>query len=245
MTRRMSACSGCDGRSRTASTSVIRPGFHVRSRRASRSNVATHGFGTALAFCAAHDHVALPCRVARPVHQHRRREQRRQIVARHHEPLVLTRWKDVRSRRDRERTVVAKQHRRRRRTEMRQRDERTAIVANGESGEIPTRRRQRRFTEIAMDDAQLRSAIEEHAFADIGALQHRRRVFREIWFDDEWREMAGGDLRLQATSSDGLLQRPVNREFYRDIPVRGTTRTRVPAPVVGVNREREDIGRTH
>jgi len=128
---------------------------------------------------------------------------------------------------------------------MRERDERTAIVANRESRKVSTRRRQRRFTEIAMNDAQLRPAIEEHALPDLCALQHRSRIFRQVWFDDERMEMAGGDMRLQATGSDRVLQRPVNREFYRDIPIGGTTCTRVPTPVIGVNREREDIGRTH
>ena len=200
---------------------------------------------TAIAVRALHDHVSFPRRVTRSVHQHRRRQQRRQIVAGHDEPFVVAWRKGVRPRGDRERTVVAKQHRRGRRTEVGQRDERPAIVTNGESGKIPTRRRQCRFAEIAMDDAQLRSAFEEHAFPDFCALQHRRRILGQVGLDDERREMSGRCLWLQATNVDGFFQRPIYRQFDRNIPVSGTARARVPTPVIGVNREREDIGGTH
>ena len=89
---------------------------------------------------------------------------------------------------------------------MRERDERAAIVANGQSRKVPARRRQRRFAEIAMNDAQLRSAFEEHALPDLCALQHRRRIFRQVGLDDERMEIGG---RRPAAAGD----RPRPRSF--------------------------------
>jgi hypothetical protein len=92
-----------------------------------------------------------------------------------------------------------------------QRDERAAIVSNGKSGKIPTRRRQGGFTQVAVNNAQLRAPVEEDALTLGRSLEHRRGAFRKVWLDHEGRQMPGRRLGPQTAALNCLLQRPINR----------------------------------
>jgi hypothetical protein len=83
-----------------------------------------------------------------------------------------------------------------------------------------------------MNDAQPRSTFEEYTLPSVGSLQHRGSIIGKVGFDDERRQMSCSFLRLQAAGYHRLVERPINRQFDRNIPIRRATRTRVPAPIV-------------
>jgi hypothetical protein len=96
-----------------------------------------------------------------------------------------------------------------------------------------------------VDDAQLRPALEEDALAGVSSLEHRCRTIGKVGLDYKRCKVTGLGLRQKASASDCLLQCPENRQLDRHIPLGGATLTRVPAPVVRMDRQREYFVRTH
>ncbi len=94
---------------------------------------------------------------------------------------------------------------------MRQGDKRAATISHRETGKIPTRGWQRSFSEIPVDDAQLRFPFEENALACQGSLQHRRGIIGKVRFDNKRVQMPGSFLRSQTATRNCVLQRSVDR----------------------------------
>jgi len=107
-------------------------------------------------------------------------QQRREVLVGHLEALVISRRKRGRFLHDLHRHVVAKQHRRRRRAEVGECDERPAAVVDRHARKMPARRCQGALAKVAMDNAEVGRPFEEHAPSIVGALEHRRRLFRKI-----------------------------------------------------------------
>jgi hypothetical protein len=127
---------------------------------------------------------------------------------------------------------------------MRERDEHSTTVAQRHAGKVPARRGQRRFTKVAMDDAEVRAALEEDAFAAIGPLEYRRGVIGTIRFDDERRERLSRGGHTQCPDADRLGKRAVHRDLNWHVPIGAATDARMAAFIVSMDAEREHT-RTH
>jgi len=106
---------------------------------------------------------------------------------------------------------------------------------------MAARGRQIRLAEIAMHDAALAGAVVEHAPAVAVTFEHCPHASWKFGLDDERIGRTGGGRDLQPRPYQRIAQGPIDGEFNRHIPVSGAACTRVPAAVIGMKTEREDI----
>ena len=111
-------------------------------------------------------------------------------------------------------------------------------------GNVPAGRRQRLLAEVAVHDAQARLPLEEHAGARLEPLEDRGRVFRQRRVHHERIEARPPRREVfRRPAATRLLERPVDGELHRHVPVHRAADARMAAAVVGVNAQSPDFPR--
>jgi hypothetical protein len=158
------------------------------------------------------------------------------------EPIVIGGRERRRRRHDLHRHILAKQHGRRRGTVVRQRNRRAALVADRDAREVAAGRRKHLLPEIAVNGAQPRAAVEEHASAFRRPREHRRGTARKVVPRDEQCAAFFFGLRdaAQTAARQRIAQPAVHGKLDRHIPLGRAALARMAAAVVGMDAQRID-----
>jgi len=90
---------------------------------------------------------------------------------------------------------------------------------DGQAWEVTARRCERGLAKVPVNYAQSRGSFEKYTVTTRGALEHGRRVLRQIRPDHEGVEPFSSRSRAQPASCQRIAQRTVDWQFNRYIPV--------------------------